>query len=235
MGLLTFTMGGWSRYTESDRKKAVAYSTLSQLGLMLVVYYFTGDAALLLIYILGHAVVKAGLFIAVGLQLNRMAHTQDQRFMRRRGANPAVDFLLCFCAISLAGFPFRFMYLFKDALFRTLSFGRGFMFVMVFFLVGVSEAYSIQFLLGNYKAETSGVTYQIRIKYKSTPFFFLFFLMFMGVGVLSFRTCENWGAVKFMVGMVFLWVYVFFRTRDKQVNAVRRGLFGQHAVRVVQV
>jgi NADH:ubiquinone oxidoreductase subunit 5 (subunit L)/multisubunit Na+/H+ antiporter MnhA subunit len=50
---------------ESDAKKVVALSTLSQLGLILI-GLFMGGAKICLLHLLTHALAKANLFLIVG-------------------------------------------------------------------------------------------------------------------------------------------------------------------------
>jgi NADH:ubiquinone oxidoreductase subunit 5 (subunit L)/multisubunit Na+/H+ antiporter MnhA subunit len=66
---------------ESDVKKIVALSTLSQLRLMLV-SLFLGNKEVMLFHLVAHAVAKANLFIVVGAVLHRAFSIQNLRNLR---------------------------------------------------------------------------------------------------------------------------------------------------------
>lgn len=92
---------------ENDIKRIIAYSTVSQIGFILLGLSVGGEMALAggLMYILMHAVSKAGLFLCAGI-VEHSCHTKD---IRRLGglakAMPitAVSFFLC--AFSVMGVP----------------------------------------------------------------------------------------------------------------------------------
>jgi NADH:ubiquinone oxidoreductase subunit 5 (subunit L)/multisubunit Na+/H+ antiporter MnhA subunit len=92
---------------ETDIKRIVAYSTVSQIGFIFL-GLATGNpigAAGALIYILMHGFAKAGLFLSAGI-VEQNAHTKDIRQMGgliRSMPVTAVGFL--FCAFSVMGIP----------------------------------------------------------------------------------------------------------------------------------
>ena len=59
MGVLTITMAGMLALSESDMKKLVAFSTLRQMGLLLIALAATAGANQLLFHVLSHAYFKA--------------------------------------------------------------------------------------------------------------------------------------------------------------------------------
>ena len=92
---------------ENDIKRIIAYSTVSQLGFIFLGLSIGGEMALAggIMYILMHAVSKAGLFLCAGI-VEHGCHTKD---IRQLGglykAMPwtAASFLLC--ALSVMGIP----------------------------------------------------------------------------------------------------------------------------------
>ena len=66
---------------EFDRKKVVAYSTLSQLGLMGVAISLNLPQ-LAFYHLITHAMFKALLFICVGYLIHKSGHFQDLRRLK---------------------------------------------------------------------------------------------------------------------------------------------------------
>jgi len=92
---------------EVDIKRIVAYSTVSQIGFILLGLSVGGEAALAggLLYILMHAISKAGLFLCAGI-VEHSLHTKDIRKMGGLAKTmpwTAASFFLC--AFSVMGVP----------------------------------------------------------------------------------------------------------------------------------
>merc|ERR1712212_997758 len=78
LGCITMVMAGVSGLTESDMKKIIALSTLSQLGVM----FFSvglGEVFLRYFHLISHAYFKAIIFICAGAILHRIGDYQDLR------------------------------------------------------------------------------------------------------------------------------------------------------------
>jgi NADH-quinone oxidoreductase subunit L len=71
-------VGGITACLEKDRKKVVAFSTLSQLGLLL---FSLGifDTLVFFVHLIAHAFVKALLFIVIGLGIFVRKHEQIEK------------------------------------------------------------------------------------------------------------------------------------------------------------
>jgi len=92
---------------ENDIKRIVAYSTVSQIGFIFLGLSIGGEAALAggLMYILMHAISKAGLFLCAGI-VEHSLHTKDIRKMGgliKTMPWTAASFFLC--AFSVMGVP----------------------------------------------------------------------------------------------------------------------------------
>jgi NADH:ubiquinone oxidoreductase subunit 5 (subunit L)/multisubunit Na+/H+ antiporter MnhA subunit len=92
---------------ENDIKRIIAYSTVSQIGFILLGLSVGGELALAggLTYILMHAISKAGLFLCAGI-VEHNCHTKDIRklggLMKTMPITAASFFL---CAFSVMGIP----------------------------------------------------------------------------------------------------------------------------------
>ena len=113
-GVVTMMVGGWLALFCHDIKQLLAYSTVSQLGLLIAYYGFGhqplgGGGELLtldLLLIASHAFFKAALFMLCGV-VDHGAHTRDWRQLgglwRKMPVTAALTALGC---LSMAGGPF---------------------------------------------------------------------------------------------------------------------------------
>ena len=71
---ITAVIGGLMCYAEHHLKRLLAFSTISQAGLMLAGFALLTPKALggLIVYLLSHGVIKGGLFLAAGIVLHRL-------------------------------------------------------------------------------------------------------------------------------------------------------------------
>ncbi len=115
IGTITALWGGYSALFQNDIKKVLAFSTVSQLGLM-VAAMGTNNVTGGLFHLLTHAFFKAGLFLGAGAVIHTL-HTQDMRQMGGlRRAMPVTFWGYAVCAASLAGVPFLSGFLSKESI-----------------------------------------------------------------------------------------------------------------------
>ncbi|MBO0938003.1 NADH-quinone oxidoreductase subunit L [Fibrella sp. HMF5335] len=113
IGTATALWGGFSALFQLDIKRVLAFSTVSQLGLM-VAAMGTGNVSGALFHLLTHACFKAGLFLAAGSIIHAV-HTQDMRAMGGlRKALPYTFAAYVICAAALAGVPLLSGFLSKE-------------------------------------------------------------------------------------------------------------------------
>ena len=116
VGTLTMFFGACSALIQYDIKKLLAYSTISQLGLM-VVGIGVGSVNTALFHLVTHAFFKAGLFLSAGAVIHHLHHEQDMRKMGNlRKQIPIIYYTFIICAAALAGIPFFSGFLSKDAI-----------------------------------------------------------------------------------------------------------------------
>nr|QLD97005.1 NADH dehydrogenase subunit 5 [Proknekalia peringueyi] len=114
--LLTMIMAGVGAMLEMDLKKIIALSTLSQLGLMMMILSM-GQMDLSFFHLLTHAIFKALLFLCVGIIIHNSLGSQDIRFMGSFfSVNPLISGLFGLASFSLFGFPFLSGFYSKDAI-----------------------------------------------------------------------------------------------------------------------
>ncbi len=106
-GLITMFLGGWAALRQVDLKLLLAYGTVSQLGLLMVILGAgTRDTALAgAAMVLAHALFKATLFLVVGV-IDHVAGTRDLRELSGLGRRaPALAVVAGLAAASMAGLP----------------------------------------------------------------------------------------------------------------------------------
>lgn len=116
IGALTSVIAGFSALYQYDLKKVLAFSTISQLGLM-VTGMGMGEVAASLFHLTTHAFFKAGLFLCAGAVIAYLHHEQD---MRKMGdlirKMPTVFAAFLICSGALIGLPLSGGYLSKESI-----------------------------------------------------------------------------------------------------------------------
>lgn len=120
ISILTILIAGIGANLETDLKKIIALSTLSQLGLM-IMRIGIGAVKLAYFHILSHALFKALLFICAGNVIHCSGDTQD---LRKIGFISIQIPLTCVCIntanLALCGAPFIAGFYSKDLVLETL-------------------------------------------------------------------------------------------------------------------
>nr|YP_010937981.1 NADH dehydrogenase subunit 5 [Spirobolus grahami]WKY95842.1 NADH dehydrogenase subunit 5 [Spirobolus grahami] len=105
-GLVTMSLAGWAAIFEHDLSSVIALSTLSQLGLMMVVVG-AGGFSLAFFHLITHAMFKALLFLGAGKVIHSMGGNQDLRVMGSVvGGLPLTSLMMGLASLALCGFPF---------------------------------------------------------------------------------------------------------------------------------
>ncbi len=115
-GALTAFMAATIAITQHDIKRVLAYSTVSQLGYM-VLGLGVGAYSAALFHLLTHAFFKACLFLGSGAIIHAMHHEQDMRWMGGlRKHMPWTFATFTFATLALAGLPLTSGFMSKDAI-----------------------------------------------------------------------------------------------------------------------
>ena len=153
VGLLTMVVGGWRALRQYDLKRLLAFGTVSQLGLLMVlVGAGTREAALAgAALLLAHGLFKATLFLAVGI-IDHETGTRDLRQLSGLGRRlPVLAVVATLAALSMAGVPPLLGFISKEAAYEAFLHG-GVADTAVFagLFVGsvLTAAYSARFVWG---------------------------------------------------------------------------------------
>lgn len=126
IGTITAALAAYFALGQYDIKRILAFSTISQLGFMMVgIGIGTWDAALF--HLTTHAFFKCLLFLSAGAVIHEMAHLKahsqldfDPQDLRNMGGlrhyMPKTFVLMCIASLALAGFPLTSGYLSKDSI-----------------------------------------------------------------------------------------------------------------------
>jgi len=156
IGMITMLTGAVKALKVWDIKRVLAYSTMSQLGLM-VMAVGLGSWQTAFFHLTTHAFFKAGLFLSAGSVIHAVTPSEndpefDPQDMRTMGglrkALPVTFICFVICASALAGFPFFSGFLSKDAIItagflRAAEYGvPGYIFpVVIIFSAGLTAYY----------------------------------------------------------------------------------------------
>lgn len=127
VGAVTCVLGSWRALGTQDAKRLLAWSTVSQLGLLVAVLGVGTDAAVAAatLHLFAHALFKAGLFLAAGI-LDHAAGTRrlgDLGGLWRR--MPATFAAVALLGASMAGLPPLLGFHSKELVFGELLEGGG--------------------------------------------------------------------------------------------------------------
>ncbi|WP_308216567.1 Na+/H+ antiporter subunit A [Pseudalkalibacillus decolorationis] len=124
-GLLTLCWGSYMAVRQTDLKAILAYSTISQLGMIMAMIGFGTEVAIFaaIFHIFNHATFKGSLFMIAGI----VDHESGTRDIRKLGGlmtlMPISATLALFGTFSMAGVPLPFLngFLSKEMFFKTAT------------------------------------------------------------------------------------------------------------------
>lgn len=125
VGALTSFVAATIALTQNDIKKVLAYSTVSQLGYM-VMSLGVGAYVFAFFHLVTHAFFKACLFLGSGSVIHAMHHEQDiQNMGGLRKKLPLTYYTFLISTLAISGIPLTSGFLSKDGILAgTLAFGK---------------------------------------------------------------------------------------------------------------
>jgi len=122
IGAITMVVGAGRAMIETDLKRVLAYSTISALGILMVLFAIGTPAAATagLAYLLAHACYKGALFLVAGA-IEHETGTRDAAMLAGlRRVMPATALAAGLAAASMAGIPLFGGFIAKEQLYDTL-------------------------------------------------------------------------------------------------------------------
>jgi len=107
LGTLTALVGALYCFRQRHLKRLLAFSTVSHAGLFLIGVALLTPLGLAgaAVYVLGHALVKAALFLCVGIVLHRLGSVDETRLHGRGRALRVVGVIFAVASLGLADLP----------------------------------------------------------------------------------------------------------------------------------
>ena len=135
LGAITLLVAGLVALVQTDIKRVIAYSTMSQIG-----YMFLGAGlgayGSAMFHLMTHAFFKALLFLAAGLVIHHLAGEQDIRKMGGvRGAMPKTYIAFLIGSLALVGIPPLSGFFSKDSILASALASGGY--GQVLFVIGL--------------------------------------------------------------------------------------------------
>nr|AUO29141.1 NADH dehydrogenase subunit 5 [Platorchestia parapacifica] len=146
ISIITMFMSGLGANFETDMKKIIALSTLSQLGVMMMILS-SGMPDLAFFHLITHAMFKSTLFMCGGAIIHMSNGSQDSRFMSSLNtSSPFLMIVFSVTNLALSGFPFLSGFYSKDLILEFM-FSNNYNMMLVFLTVlatGMTVSYSLR-------------------------------------------------------------------------------------------
>ena len=160
IGVITAFISATIALTQNDIKKVLAYSTISQLGYMIMAIG-VGAYSFGFFHLVTHAFFKACLFLTAGSVIYGLHHVQDIREMGGlRKKMPITFYTFLMATLAISGVPLTSGFLSKDAILSaTLAFGSingGINYIvpiLAFFVAGLTAFYMFRLLILTFLGE----------------------------------------------------------------------------------
>lgn len=123
MGALTALLGALYCYGQRHLKRLLAFSTVSHVGLMLMGFALLDPRALAgaALYLLGHGLIKASMFIGAGILLHRFGSVDEYDIGKLKREITPIGLMMVVGAWGLAGLPPFSTYLGEEQMDRIAS------------------------------------------------------------------------------------------------------------------
>jgi multicomponent Na+:H+ antiporter subunit A len=119
---ITMVVGAVRAMTETDLKRILAYSTISALGILMLLFAIGTPAAVTagLVYLLAHAGYKGALFLVAGAVEHETGSRDVSVLAGLRRAMPATALAAGLAAASMAGIPFFAGFIAKEQVYESI-------------------------------------------------------------------------------------------------------------------
>ena len=184
----TLLMAGLAANLETDLKKVIALSTLSQLG-VIILSLGLGFPGLALFHLYTHALFKALLFLCAGAIIHNSLNRQDLRTMGDGCSQlPLTATCMCLANLALCGAPFIRGFYSKDLILEAGLRGptRWIVFIFLAIGTGATVAYSVRLLIRSLWGSQKEVSYHRKLE---QDFFVNYPILFLRAGAIV----RGWG------------------------------------------
>ena len=238
IGAITALLAALMAIQQNDIKRILAYSTLSQLGYM-VMAVGCGGAEAAMFHLTTHAAFKALLFLGAGAVIYACHHEQDiwnMGGLRQNLSRTSITFIIG--ALALAGFPLLSGFFSKDAILMQAHLSQKPLFIIGVIVAGLTAFYMMRCVLvaffGKARTDQAKEAHEVPGEMLLPLIILALLSVFLGapqIGLADFLNLKEvkashhaamiWGTVAAAVGMVG--GYIFYRNADKDPLPTKLG------------
>lgn len=145
---ITFILAGIFSVSILDFKKAVAFSTLSQIGFILFSLSI-GNLIIAFYHLLFHAMFKSSIFVNLGVFINFNLSIQDRRILKIKNLNKIKNIFYNYSCINLIGLISTLGFLSKDLILISFISNLNKILIIAILYLGCvfTACYSIKFII----------------------------------------------------------------------------------------
>lgn len=160
LGAITTVFSSLVGLFQQDIKKVIAYSTMSQLGMMVIAVGLS-SYNIALFHLVNHAFYKALLFLAAGSVIHAVSDNQDfRKYGGLRAFLPLTYSVMLIASLSLVAFPFMTGFYSKDLILESAYGQFYFSSTVIYFIATIgamfTTLYSVKVLYLTFLANPSG-------------------------------------------------------------------------------
>nr|YP_010535748.1 NADH dehydrogenase subunit 5 [Rhipicephalus annulatus]UYB78790.1 NADH dehydrogenase subunit 5 [Rhipicephalus annulatus] len=220
ISLMTMVMSGINAFFENDLKKIIAFSTLSQLSIMMLILAL-GLTSLAFFHLIVHAIFKSMLFLCAGFIIHNLMGNQDIRFLSNFFKfSPTILSCMIIGMLSLMGFPFIGGFYSKDIIMEFFFLKSQNMIEMIFFIIGILFTFLYNMRLG-YMILFKGIM-NVSFLINNLNIFMKFPILILSLKLITMSNLMSWMIISnysvtflsnqqklMMMMMIFICMYLY--------------------------
>ena len=242
IGAITALLAALMAIQQNDIKRILAYSTLSQLGYMVMAVGCGGTEAAMF-HLTTHAAFKALLFLGAGAVIYACHHEQDiwnMGGLRHKLSKTSITFIIG--ALALAGFPLLSGFFSKDAILMQAHLNQKPLFFIGVAVAGLTAFYMMRCVLvaffGKARTDQSKEAHEVPGEMLLPLIILALFSVFLGapqIGLAGYLGFEEdkashhaaliWGTIAASVGMIG--GYMVYRNADTDPLPAKLGVLSR--------
>ena len=242
IGAITALLAALMAIQQNDIKRILAYSTLSQLGYM-VMAVGCGGAEAAMFHLTTHAAFKALLFLGAGAVIYACHHEQDiwnMGGLRQNLSRTSITFIIG--ALALAGFPLLSGFFSKDAILMQAHLSQKPLFIIGVIVAGLTAFYMMRCVLvaffGKARTDHAKEAHEVPGEMLLPLIILALLSIFLGapqIGLADFLNLKEvkasyyaamiWGTVAAAVGLIG--GYMIYRNADKDPLPAKLGVLSR--------
>ena len=242
IGAITALLAALMAIQQNDIKRILAYSTLSQLGYMVMAVGCGGTEAAMF-HLTTHAAFKALLFLGAGAVIYACHHEQDiwnMGGLRHKLSKTSITFIIG--ALALAGFPLLSGFFSKDAILMQAHLNQKPLFFIGVAVAGLTAFYMMRCVLvaffGKARTDQAKEAHEVPGEMLLPLIILALFSVFLGapqIGLAGYLGFEEdkashhaaliWGTIAASVGMIG--GYMVYRNADTDPLPAKLGVLSR--------